>query len=765
MTRRATTAGILAVLVLTGALIALRFPDILASKKGMVIEPYGDGMKAYMSPIFHAGYDSTFSHFQGMNYPYGDHLVMSDPQPVLANVLKMVFKPGDQLVRVGITWTHYLMLLSIMGSALFLFLLFRELQLPIGYSVWIATALSFMAPMVARMAYHFGLAQPAAVPVILFLLMRFYQSRRWITSLLIGFSVLFFSLLHLHFFGLLALALSLFFLMEFLIEISWKRLAFLAGHFGIQIGLPLALLMAWLYGGQTVGDRSSQPWGFLHYRAKLDGIFVSLDQPHFRFADRWLTPLRTLDVEAANYIGLVAGAVFFVLLWRFIRWKGKNPLLPETVPHRVFLTHLFWVGAITLVFALGFPFILPGMDSLLKYLGPLQQFRALGRFSWMFFYTANIIAFTWAWHSLSGRKWVMPALALILGMEAFFFIQHRDLKLDPIPGLQEAMPLTQKAFLDPGDYQASLTVPFFHLGSENFWLEPEGFIQQEAMVLAMRTGIPMMNAMMSRTSLSQTYNLLQLVSEPYRKPAVLEDLPSQKPLLLLRDEQRFALQAPRWDHFADTSGMEWVYAKDRLKVFTLPLSYFNKSLERRRQSVLEEMNADSLTERNGYLVTDGDAGFVHQNWDDQEGEYTYQGKGGFSGTMKKANRVFEGHLPSQVDGQRMVFSVWMYLREDLRPRTDLLLEELDPGTKAQIQQIAVQAHSWATVFDPNGWALIEVPFTQTKTNSILRVTFQNKAMGNAPLMLDELLIRPENVHIFQRQAGYFWKDNRFYPEK
>ncbi|MBK8879167.1 MAG: hypothetical protein IPN74_11645 [Haliscomenobacter sp.] len=758
-------AGILAVLVLTGALIALRFPDFLASKKGMVVEPYGDGFKAYMSPIYHAGYDSTFSHFGGMHYPYGDHLVMSDPQPILANSLKLFFEPGDQLVRIGITWTHYLMLLSIMGSALFLFLLLRELELPIGYSVWIAAGLSFMAPMVARMAYHFGLAQPAAVPVVLYLLLRFHRNRRWLTSVAIGFSVLLFSLFHLHYFGLLALTISLFFLLEFLREISWRNLALLAGHYGVQVGAPLLLLFTWLYGGQPVDDRSSQPWGFLNYRAKLDGVFASMDQPHFRFADHWLTPFRSLDGEAMNYIGLVAAGGFFLLLWRIIRTRGTTPLLPDTVPYRVFLTHLFWAGTILLIFSLGFPFVIPGMERLLKYLGPLQQFRALGRFSWLFFYTSNIVAFAWAWHTWNKKKWGMPVLALVLGLEAFFFIQHRDLRLDLVPGLKEDMPLTQKAFLNPADYQASLTIPFFHLGSENFWWEPEGFIQQEAMVLAMRTGIPMMNAMMSRTSLRQTYNLLQLVSEPYRRPAVLEDLPSQKPLLLLRDEERFVGQAPRWEHFADTSsGMEWVYAKERLKVFALPLSFFEKSLERRRKSVLDEMNAGHLAEQNGYLVSDSLAPFVRVGWDETGSENGYHGKGGFTGIMKNANTVFEGPLASATDGQPMVFSIWMFLREDLRPRTDLILEELDPGNRGSIQRMAVQVHTWATVFDPNGWALIEIPFTQTKANSIIRATFQNKSMGNAPLFLDELLIRPERTHVYRRQNGFFWKDNRFYPE-
>ena len=759
-------AGILAVLLLTGVLIALKFPDLLASKKGMVIEPYGDGLKAYMSPIYHAGYDSTLSHFGGMHYPYGDHLVMSDPQPVLANGLKLFFEPGDQLVRIGITWTHYLMLLSIMGSALFLFLLFRELGLPSWYSVWIAAGLSFMAPMVARMAYHFGLAQPAAVPVVLYLLLRFHRNRRWVTSLGIGFSVLLFSLFHLHYFGLLAIAISLFFLLEFLREISWRNLASLAGHYGVQAILPLVFLLIWLYGGERVDDRSSQPWGFIHYRAKLDGIFASLDQPHFRFADHWLTPLRSLDGEAMNYVGLVAAGSFFVLLWRIIRTRGTSPLIPDTVPYRVFLTHLFWAGSILLVFSLGFPFVIPGVERFLKYLGPLQQFRALGRFSWLFFYTSNIVAFAWAWHTLSSKKWVMPSLALVLSLEAFFFIQHRDLRLDLVPGLKEDMSLTQKAFLNPDDYQASLTIPFFHLGSENFWWEPEGFIQQEAMVLAMRTGIPMMNAMMSRSSLRQTYNLLQLVSEPYRKPAVLDDLPSPKPLLLLRDEERFIGQAPRWEHFADTSsGMEWVYAKERLKVFTLPLSFFEKNLERRRKSILAEMAGGGLTERNGYLISDSLASVVRNTWDETGSENPYQGKGGFTGIMKNANNVFEGPVPSLSDGQRLAFSIWMFLREDLRPRTDLLLEELDPGNKAPIQRMAVQVHSWAAVFDPNGWALIEVPFTQTKANSIIRATFQNKAMGDAPLFLDELLIRPESVHVYNRQDGFFWKDNRFYPEK
>jgi hypothetical protein len=65
------------------------------------------------------------------------------------------------------------------------------------------------------------------------------------------------------------------------------------------------------------------------------------------------------------------------------------------------------------------------------------------------------------------------------------------------------------------------------------------------------------------------------------------------------------------------------------------------------------------------------------------------------------------------------------------------------------------------VFDPNGWALIEVPFQMNDASSRLRITFHNPKASGA-LLLDEILIRPEGVDVYMRKPGMVFKNNRWY---
>ena len=62
-----------------------RLPDYFTLGQQKFIEPWGDGYKAYHAIFYHVEHDSTYSHFEGMNYPYGEHVVPGACQPLLSN--------------------------------------------------------------------------------------------------------------------------------------------------------------------------------------------------------------------------------------------------------------------------------------------------------------------------------------------------------------------------------------------------------------------------------------------------------------------------------------------------------------------------------------------------------------------------------------------------------------------------------------------------------------------------------------------------------
>ena len=52
----------------------------------------GEAARVYYVMASHAKSDSTFTNFQGMNYPFGEHLVYCDAQPLVTNSFKLAVK-------------------------------------------------------------------------------------------------------------------------------------------------------------------------------------------------------------------------------------------------------------------------------------------------------------------------------------------------------------------------------------------------------------------------------------------------------------------------------------------------------------------------------------------------------------------------------------------------------------------------------------------------------------------------------------------------
>ena len=64
--------------VLSVLLLSLFYPAELSQPNSYYFSNSGDGQKNYYTFAYHQQYDSSFSHFGGMAYPYGEHIVFTD---------------------------------------------------------------------------------------------------------------------------------------------------------------------------------------------------------------------------------------------------------------------------------------------------------------------------------------------------------------------------------------------------------------------------------------------------------------------------------------------------------------------------------------------------------------------------------------------------------------------------------------------------------------------------------------------------------------
>ncbi|MEM6726259.1 MAG: hypothetical protein AAF598_19615, partial [Bacteroidota bacterium] len=61
--------------------------DVLIHPNRYQLADSGEAVRSNFLLAYHLKYDSAAFHFEGMNYPYGEHVVFCDAQPLISTVL------------------------------------------------------------------------------------------------------------------------------------------------------------------------------------------------------------------------------------------------------------------------------------------------------------------------------------------------------------------------------------------------------------------------------------------------------------------------------------------------------------------------------------------------------------------------------------------------------------------------------------------------------------------------------------------------------
>ena len=452
-------------------------------------------------------------------------------------------------------------------------------------------------------------------------------------------------------------------------------------------------------------------------------------------------------------------------LWNRIFKKEYQSIIPDE--NRFFLKSAFWTCFAILMFSFGVPFTISGLEDFRFLLGPLGQFRSIGRFAWVFFYGFNIIAFYAIYfqvRQIRKRVWqllVFASLLIILFAEAYSFnVNQVKLNLWPNPAIREHFQKSDNTWLDSiqvEDYQGILTVPFFHVGSENIWFGPKSKEMHRSMWLAVQTGLPINSSFMGRTSVNQVINQLELIAEPYRLPQILDDLPNDKDFLIFLYKKSYKLKKDKYE--ALLQNLEPLHEDDQIKVFSISLDELKKRIDAKAKQTKNNYQNTRLFDFGNLKSTDSLRNFIHQNFDDQLSEKIYQGAGAFERKGENENILFDGHLPFQQTENKYVCSLWAFISGDLNPKIWIALEEYQAGTNDVINKKAQELYKDFRSFD-KGWMLSEFSFSMKRPDSRIRIKVWNKDLEDRPLFLDELQIRPQNSQLYLESGAGF--NNRWY---
>ena len=494
-------------LFITACFLLWQLPDLIFHPNDILLSGDGDGLKSYFCFFYHIHYDDSLIHFTGMNYPHGEHYLFTDGFPSLAWIIQIL----PFLKPYGIAIIHLSLIFSLWLTPLFIYLVLKKFQTETWIAIGGSFALFLLQPQFPRLFSHLSLSYSIFFPLSWYLLIRYNESlasKKWMFVLIIN--QLFWYFIHPY----LGFMITLFYGIQWAIQqfskILWKeRLANL-----IPVIFPVIFVQIFLKWTDHITDRPINPYGFFEYQADWKSILLPPSGALHRWIEQYIS-FEKFRWEGQAYIGflticiLSTGLIYLIILLL----KGFKPL--KNMNRNLVLA--FSAALLMLILSFGFPF--NGNPHWLDTLSFLKQFRALGRFSWPFFYVSGVIGIVvlstfYKRLSTFEKNPLKPYKSIVFVTILIGFQLLEALNLLVIPSSftsnlfdyknvnKEEKELIQS--FKKADNRAILPLPWFHIGSEIYAKEVSSETLRHSFLLSAHTGIPLYAVMMGRTSKQQT---------------------------------------------------------------------------------------------------------------------------------------------------------------------------------------------------------------------------------------------------------------------
>lgn len=760
--------GIVVTLALSLAVVFAFWGEPLRNPNQTFFASSGDGLKDYFTTTYLVKHDTSYWHSNVMNYPFGENVMYTGCQPSVSHIVKLVSEHIVDISDYTVGIINMIMIVSLILGSLFLYLLLVHFKLPWLYSALVAIGITFLSPQIARMGGHYSLSYVFAIPLILYLTATFHQKPRIATSVILGLFMLWAVGTHVYMLGFYAFIILIYWIIN---AFYLKTISFQKGilHFAIQFIAPFAIFLLAVLVTSKVTDRTSEPWGFLVFVTRPESFLLPLGRPYAKFIYHF-SDFRYIEWESIAFVGMVAAVGFLTLLTiaihKLLRKQFVQTLWPKQNPD--ILNVFLWVSAISLFYSFGFPFKL-GLPWLVDYIGPLKQMRGLARFSWIFYYVLNIYVFYKIWHlkfkPIKKYLWylLVGASLSMLWYDAWYNTSFWSKFLNnSVPALTDRdseLPVNQWIdVVDVDRYQAILPIPYFHIGSENIWVDNQNGINAAAFTVSWKTGLPSMGVLMSRTSIAQTLANLQLVWEPYRMPGVLQKIDPQKDILILAKEADTEIPQQQFNLIKKSIP---IYRSDDFNLYALPFDSLVSVFANLYEQELHDFESRELFTHGEYLSTSRSEDFVVETFAEDTPDALMIGSGGKSQRFKPNRMFWETAVPSVEPDADYVLSFWVQgAHIDLMLRSQLVVEVTDSlGTNYFYGSTALS--KLVKTIDGD-WVLVEVNVNIRNCGDKLGFWLKNQELRREYYTVNHILVRPEYTDVYQKTERWLLRNNRFY---
>jgi hypothetical protein len=340
------------------------------------------------------------------------------------------------------------------------------------------------------------------------------------------------------------------------------------------------------------------------------------------------------------------------------------------------------------------------------------------------------------------------------------------------PGLMNNLPeLESSGKVPPGskiqpdinwrNYQAIIPLPFFHIGSENIWTDGTDESKKTTLLTSLKTGLPITGALLSRTSVSQTFMLDALIREPLQRLELVDYFTDVRPFLILKQNDYHPSDPEKWLLGEVTR----VGGNDRITLYSLPVGTLKSIHEIRRREIISRFDSLKLATRNGLMLSDSTGYLKTFSYDHSPSPVSLRGQGAFSFSGTNWNLAANDTLSRKTAGSKMQISFWLYpYLKDGSVRSQIRISHRDVAKSEK--PVSDETELFRHIQGYQGdWVLVEMN-TETKfRDEILEISFKNSVIPFSALAIDEMQVRDANLDVWESDGRYVFYNNRRFQRR
>jgi hypothetical protein len=760
--------GLIGNILISTIFVLYFYGAIIFSPNSFQFSEKGDAIKNYYTYAYYISNNTSYINFDGLNYPYGEHFLYTDCTPVLSVSLKTISSiyPGIGKYSVGII--NFLLIISFIVSSFLIYLILKEFRVNVWLSSISAFLIMILAPQVFRLTGHLALGFGFFFPLCWYLFIKFeksYYSIKYAVWLFL--SLLFTFFIHAYLGMIAASFLFAFALVKFINQIRLKQIEY-SYYFklGLIIFIPIIIFRVFILFTDTHFGRTDNPWGFFFAHADANTVFLPLKRPFKPILEMIFGNINQ-KWEGWAYIGL--SSLLSILFYLYLTIKKTSRQKKFGFDNKWFNNkHLHiaaLAGILLLIFSTAYPFKLykPSLD----WVSVLKQFRAVGRFAWVFYFiiTVSSVYFIDKFTGYLSAKGKKPIASIILFVFiGLFFVEALPYHTDTSKRISTSKNLFNKKNLDEdfeklinntdfSDYQAIIPLPFFYIGSENFVKTATDKIYLLTQLLSFHGNLPIMGSYLTRTSIWESKNIMQIMSPVYYRKEITKDILSDKPFLVIFSKQNISKYERAFLKRATV-----VEKNSEFEAYSITkdqLLKFNTENEINQYKTKK----DGLFYRNGFLTNDTSSIFYFDSFDETKTDIKLDGNGSFTGLKKNYNTLAKFNPGYFKKDEDYIASFWMYNAGDNFGQDQL-------NSMFILQEKNIKTSKWSKIVNPmnsqviNGdWSLVEMEFKIEAPDDNIDFILKGDNYSKIRIYLDDFMIYKKGSSNYKIESNEMKNDS------